>query len=374
MSFRDSELKRPRQEPIRTLLKEAIAIFSEQLSSPWRHPGVLRGHDEALENAAHSRSDHTARIFLSAGYAAWLAFFITTCPTADLSVPCTRQPAKMLVVNGFRSCAVEDRAHVAQMVARTSLHPTVQSFVDNTLKGDKRHRFATAGEESSSSNRASALHRLHQRFGVLGHAVDQIFTNASVPALISILPETLRGIVRIASIRRGDKLYQKATVTMGFTNDEEDDCIMSIGIRSDKVEGLASTLFNMRFETDVMEQGRRATPDAHAAGRAVGGHATNGNVMNSGVIDNDRFFAGYLSAAIKASKAYLKNSAEARCILMVIPRDPEDDAYINFFLGVRTDADHYVDAIHEAPGGLEPIDWLFASLVHWTTPALRKFW
>lgn len=116
-------------------IDECVQLLASYLTNPWQRQRAPKGFDEAL-TTARSESTSTARVFLDAGFHAWLAYFLATEHEGRHH---KGQSAKRKAITALQQFPIERQNQVAMALANVDAHPTVQSAIED-LRHPKRRR------------------------------------------------------------------------------------------------------------------------------------------------------------------------------------------------------------------------------------------
>lgn len=261
------------------LIESLFASFFEYLSAECTATRLPYSFLKAV-SAARSAPDHnTPRIFLDAGFQAWVAYFVVKPGTANVS----GQSARRQKFTALDILSVKERANLAKRVNDVPAHPTVTNRVQSM------ERMARQSEQSVPSKRRRRYPAREHRDGALTakpgtedhcvepeelvsppytsdspqndirlyHGVSQATLNSTSPQEITsgadideldLFPEYLRGAIRRDDA--GDR--RTAAVSMNFPYNiiADVDCAMTMEVMPNKVERLALLMFNAHLETN----------------------------------------------------------------------------------------------------------------------------
>ncbi|KAF2240204.1 hypothetical protein BU26DRAFT_556993 [Trematosphaeria pertusa] len=116
---------------------EATEIFARQLTSEWTREKTPYRFDDALERARSASEEDTARIFLDAGFSAWLAYFLATNSSTRYY---KGQQAEQQTLAAFERLSTENRKVVATKLFNTKAHDTVRPMIEQLSNRLKRRR------------------------------------------------------------------------------------------------------------------------------------------------------------------------------------------------------------------------------------------
>lgn len=119
---------------------EATEIFARQLTSEWTREKTPYRFDDALERARSASEEDTARIFLDAGFSAWLAYFLATNSSTRYY---KGQQAEQQTLAAFERLSTENRKVVATKLFNTKAHDTVRPMIEQLSNRLKRRRELT---------------------------------------------------------------------------------------------------------------------------------------------------------------------------------------------------------------------------------------
>ncbi|KAF1999574.1 hypothetical protein P154DRAFT_523132 [Amniculicola lignicola CBS 123094] len=123
-------------EPDEYVIEDSIQIFRKYLVSEWTRTKTPYGLDAALAKATTSGPDCTERIFLNAGFKAWLAYFLATPGEGHFE----GRQAQVEAMAVFQNHSIKDRRLTAERVAKIIPHSTVQAAISKMLQEPKRRR------------------------------------------------------------------------------------------------------------------------------------------------------------------------------------------------------------------------------------------
>lgn len=127
-----------------------ITLFSSPLTSEWTRKRAPYNFRQSFRTTQALAPDNTARIFLDrGGFKAWIAHHLTTTGQAHFN----GRQARQQLIEELDNLPVEERARIAERIADSSIHPSVegpiQSMEQQTLEtramaidtvGSKRRR------------------------------------------------------------------------------------------------------------------------------------------------------------------------------------------------------------------------------------------
>ncbi|KAF2253261.1 hypothetical protein BU26DRAFT_547790 [Trematosphaeria pertusa] len=252
-------------------IDECVQLLASYLTNPWQRQRAPKGFDEAL-TTARSESTSTARVFLDAGFHAWLAYFLATEHEGRHH---KGQSAKRKAITALQQFPIERQNQVAMALANVDAHPTVQSAIED-LRHPKRRRLtdATMSVTSTTLTQTASppmadihepatptiteptVYNPEHRYTPIGmwkalssasieaSNQEQTLTGAKINGLVSVFPQWI-----VRAIRKGHGVG----VTMVFPANLPTgrvQCLMSLAISPDKVQRLASVLFDIHLEIE----------------------------------------------------------------------------------------------------------------------------
>ncbi|KAK2469454.1 hypothetical protein H9L39_18913 [Fusarium oxysporum f. sp. albedinis] len=126
------------------IVQDSSKLFTTPLQEPWTSPKTPYGLHEALTNlqskeplatCQEQAKRETERIFLKAGFQAWLAYFLTNRNQAYHHVG---QTSSHQTLEAFHRLSADDRAKVATRVAGIKCHETVNQLLQKLRNSRKR--------------------------------------------------------------------------------------------------------------------------------------------------------------------------------------------------------------------------------------------
>ncbi|KIW37736.1 uncharacterized protein PV06_09732 [Exophiala oligosperma] len=338
------------------VIEDTAQIFCRYLLSDWSRKKTPYGLDGALAEASTAGPDVTTRIFLTAGFSAWIAYFLASTGEGHYE----GRHAQLQAITTFNQLSIEERTLVAKRVAETVPHPTVKHAIDKMLQEPKRRRLLSQTsdrEVRAQPNLTSPVHSLDSAavsllsptrrnltpvpdlsqnvIGLNSSQHQQVLSHASLQGTADLFPEYMSGAIRRDAIQINGITRWKAAVTMAFPYVGKVDSLMSLAIKETKVEHIAMALFNVHVEVEsavqarqvVMQDGVRLMPNPEITLLGVQSEAIK------------KLFGLDIYNAIKASRVFqeeLEQGTRAtRCVSMIIPSNPRFEAIINLNLGLK---------------------------------------
>lgn len=109
------------------LIESLLHLFSTFLSSQWTLKRFPYKFLDSFEKARSAQNPNTSRIFLDAGFQAWVAYFIVKPGSANAN----GQSARRQLFASLDSVSAEDRADLAKRVNAVPPHPTVATHIES---------------------------------------------------------------------------------------------------------------------------------------------------------------------------------------------------------------------------------------------------
>lgn len=134
--MRTAHTTSPGPQPNQHIITDPVEIFRKHLVSEWTRKKTPYGLDGALAKATDSGPDDTDRIFLNAGFPAWVAYFLATNGESHYE----GRQAQLQAIGAFNQLPTEERMLGAKRVAETVPHATVRNAIDKMLQEPKRRR------------------------------------------------------------------------------------------------------------------------------------------------------------------------------------------------------------------------------------------
>ncbi|KAF5132962.1 hypothetical protein E5D57_003584 [Metarhizium anisopliae] len=247
------------------------------------------------ELKTHERED-TSRIFLEAGFRAWLAYFLAT---NAIGGTCHYQGKAndVAVISNVQKKSSEEKRILALGVCKEGLdsasdervkswenHCGYHHWLQNqqamaNVNSDSSGEVGNLDENNSPSQGAEVL--IDSQHGVNQENQGQFLQATIVPHDSTLFPEatlvqqmpsaTIAGVMElfppyICGAILKDRTLNVAMVQMSFPRFPSDDCLMTLTIQPNKVEYLAMALFGIHLESEgehryvVMENGARVVP------------------------------------------------------------------------------------------------------------------
>ncbi|KAI3571159.1 hypothetical protein IWW34DRAFT_796111 [Fusarium oxysporum f. sp. albedinis] len=138
------------------IVQDSSKLFTTPLQEPWTSPKTPYGLHEALTNlqskeplatCQEQAKRETERIFLKAGFQAWLAYFLTNRNQAYHHVG---QTSSHQTLEAFHRLSADDRAKVATRVAGIKCHETVNQLLQKLRNSRKRKRAINETQSTES--------------------------------------------------------------------------------------------------------------------------------------------------------------------------------------------------------------------------------
>lgn len=338
------------EDPIEYL----IGIFRKYLTSEWTRKKTPYNLKSSLQNARTSEPGSTEQVLLDAGFHVWLAYFLATNGEAHFE----GRSAQVAAIASFQQYNISDKKRIAEGVAATTPHPSVQIAIDRILETTNKKRHQN-GEQNSNAKRHhldvpgipyqedSHLRAPASPTTVLPpgstqptrsldppriQVAEQSVTGASPQRIADIVPSYISSAIRTDQTEKDGKTSWKAAVTMVFPYVGKVDCVMSLAIKKNKLQHVAMVLFDMHIEMETMVQ------IVHANGtRVIPSPEANIQGAHDQAIAN--LFGAKIHEAIKASRVYKEEQQQGiratRCVSMIVPSDPDVGAVINLNLGLK---------------------------------------
>lgn len=338
-----------------------ITLFSSPLTSEWTRKRAPYNFRQSFRTTQALAPDNTARIFLDrGGFKAWIAHHLTTTGQAHFN----GRQARQQLIEELDNLPVEERARIAERIADSSIHPSVegpiQSMEQQTLEtramaidtvGSKRRRQDEPSRYDDddcpiSPPNSTLPTNIHSRDDSRSAYTDpsqaytgsglsdeegQVATGASIEGLLSLFPEYFSDAIR----KDGTTDHMTAAVTMNFPRKSFGDvsCIMTLVVEANKVERLAMLLFRAHLESTgetrevVLQDGARLLPNPHVVLQGSHSDAVS------------EIFGPETAAAIAAApfrrRERVAGTRATRCVTMTISRESCMPATITLTLGLR---------------------------------------
>ncbi|KJZ71579.1 hypothetical protein HIM_09048 [Hirsutella minnesotensis 3608] len=335
-----------------------VTLFRRHLVAEWRRKKKPYGLDEAWAKAHTLSEEATEKIFLDAGFQAWISYYLAT------NIAGYHYKGKSADLNKIESLdqlPIESRRAIATALAGLVPHATVQeaiqrlnpskrarnrtessstaSAVQNTSEGtayfdnartmsvttrSPEPRDVPDDSRNSSDTVATPIARASALNAGLG---EQRLEKAPVKGIAAVLPQYMCGAIR--------KSGMKASVTMTFPHEQNGGihCFMSLSILPNKLEFVAMKLLGVHLETEgkmryvIFPNGAKMLPRPE--------------VSLQGAMDETirELLGSMIASAVAGSPLRKEEIANAvlatTCVTMTISNSAHDDGILNLNLGLE---------------------------------------
>lgn len=344
-------------QPNQDTIGDPVEIFRKYLVSEWTRQKTPYGLDGALADAAVSEPGDTGRIFLNAGFTAWVAYFLASTGESHYE----GRLVQLQAIEAFNLLPIEERELGAKRVAETVPHATVTNAIDKMLRDPKRRRLLSPTSDQESPEQPSStsparsisfnvepLPNPTQRYTTANldpsqndiHLASglqqQVLSAASLQGTADLFPEYMSDAIRVDPVEGDGTTCWKTAVTMSFPYSGKVDCLMSLAIRETKVEYIAMALFKVHVDVDPAARARQVVLE-HGVRLVPNPEITLQGVQKEAII---KVLGAEIYEAIKASRVceeeqQQKPTRATRCVSMIIPSNPHLGAIINLNLSLK---------------------------------------
>ncbi|CAI6040928.1 unnamed protein product [Clonostachys chloroleuca] len=320
------------------------AAYVDSLVTHLDFTNTPKGLAKAYQDALKAEETSTERILLAnGGFSVWFAYFLTK-RAAKSATHFDGQAACSQMLEALDEISIENRtllAHKVQEAIPTTTQAKFQDVFDKTIKPIGAELTPRKRRRTTDDNGGQLTIPAPNPVALVNNAHMSSHFELGNPPVLRIATVFPRFVAGAIAIMKSDEGAWTAAITMSFLDassfGNKLGCMMSLQITSNKIERLASELFDAHIEATgehrylVLPNGLRVIPSPDFTLRGCRRHVISQSLGQD------------IEKAVKTSQAFKEEAEQGNplteCVTMTISHRAEDGAVINLSLdekeGVR---------------------------------------